>query len=140
MKKNETIAEASVALIVSGDELDMEELTACLRLQPTRIIHKGEVVGRIPAPLLAGQDQWIYTCPLTETYDADTTLISLLTDLQQVKDELHALSATGNTVTLQLYVKSDHAHMFYRLMPETLTHLVALGIPLEISSFSWGGL
>lgn len=139
MNGNSPIAEARVALTVTADTVDMDLITEKLKLNPTRQIHKGEVVGHIPAPLLAGQDQWVYAKELSESYETDTGFNELLIHLNSVRDELNALTRQYS-VTLQLYVKSDHAHMYYRLMPETLGHLMSIGIPLEVSSFSWGGL
>ena len=42
------------------------------------------------------------------------------------------------TVTLRLYIQSDYAQIAYCLSPETMGKLVALGMPLSISSLSWG--
>lgn len=41
-------------------------------------------------------------------------------------------------VTLRLYVQTDSIQMVYQLAPETMALLAALGMPLEVSSLSWG--
>ena len=53
---------------------------------------------------------------------------------------LRELEDGGISVKLQLNVQSDYAQMSYRLMPETLSRLVATGLPLDVSSMSWGEL
>lgn len=139
MSKSKALGESRIAITVAGDSLDINNITDALQLTPTRVIHKGDVVGRIPAPLLAGQDQWICAHELTNPYGTDSVLTDLLAHLVNVKEQLQQLAAT-NTVTLQLYVKSDYAHMSYQLTSETLHLLADVGVPLEISSFSWGGM
>ena len=41
-------------------------------------------------------------------------------------------------MNLRMYVQSDKAQIAYRLMPETLAKLVATGLPLDVTSLSWG--
>ena len=57
-----------------------------------------------------------------------------------LRDVLDLFEEKGIWVQLRLYVQSDYAQMSYRLMPETLSRLVATGLPLEVSSMSWGEL
>ena len=35
-------------------------------------------------------------------------------------------------------MQSDYAQMAYQLMPETMEKVVAIGLPLNVSSLSWG--
>ena len=52
--------------------------------------------------------------------------------------DLKDMETKGISVKLRLYVQSDYAQMSYRLMPETLSRLVATGLPLDVTSMSWG--
>ena len=78
-----------------------------------------------------------YTVPLTEPEGTDAEWNSLLSHLESRADALAALRESC-TVTLRLYIQSDYAQIAYRLSPETMGKLVALGMPLSISSLSWG--
>ena len=114
----------------------MEDIEARLGLRATRVIHKGEVLNRLPL-IEAPADEWVYTVPLTEPEGTDAEWNSLLSHLESRADALAALRESC-TVTLRLYIQSDYAQIAYRLSPETMGKLVALGMPLSISSLSWG--
>ena len=67
----------------------------------------------------------------------DTALNGLLETLLAHKPFLNALAAKCQ-ITLRLYVRSSRAHITYSLMPATLQKLTEVGLPLELSSLSWG--
>ena len=130
------VGEARFSLIIHGESLPMEDIEAKLGLRATRVIHKGEVLNRMPL-IEAPADEWVYTVPLTEPEGTDVEWNSLLSHLESRADALAALRESC-TVTLRLYIQSDYAQIAYRLSPETMGKLVALGMPLSISSLSWG--
>lgn len=130
------VGEARFSLIIHGESLPMEDIEAKLGLRATRVIHKGEVLNRLPL-IEAPADEWVYTVPLTEPEGTDVEWNSLLSHLESRADALAALRESC-TVTLRLYIQSDYAQIAYRLSPETMGKLVALGMPLSISSLSWG--
>ena len=114
----------------------MEEIEAGLGLRATRVIRKGEVLNRLPL-IEAPADEWVHTVPLTEPEGTDAEWNSLLSHLESRNEALATLRARC-TVTLRLYIQSDYAQIAYCLSPETMGKLVALGMPLSISSLSWG--
>ncbi len=136
MANGREVNEGRFSLIVQGDGLPVEEIEKALGLQATRLIRKGEVLNRLPL-FVAPQDEWVCAVPLTEPQGADAELNALLNRLQERKDLLESWNGRYQ-VTLRLYVQSDHAQIAYCLMPETLEKLVAIGLPLNVSSLSWG--
>ena len=131
-----TVGEARFSLIIHGDDLPMEDIEAKLGLRATRVIRKGEVLNRLPL-IEAPADEWVYTVPLTDPEGTDAEWNSLLSHLESRSAALAALRESS-TVTLRLYIQSDYAQIAYCLSPETMGKLVALGMPLSISSLSWG--
>ncbi len=131
-----SVGEASFALMLHGSDLPMEEISARLALTPTRTIHRGEVLNELPR-IEATADEWMYAVALSTPEGEDEALKSLLTHLKAHRTELRALKERCQ-VTLRLNVQSDYARMAYSLMPETLTQLVEIGLPLSVSSLSWG--
>ena len=127
---------ARFSLIIEGDALPIEQIGEQLELEPTRIIHKGDMLNRLPL-IEAATDEWTYTVPLEDPEGVDTQLNHLLAELILHQDELAELARDWK-FTLRLFVQSDYAQIAYRLMPETLQRLVALGLPLDVSSLSWG--
>ena len=65
MKDTGKINEARFALLVSGDDLPMEEITAMLGLNPVRTVRKGDLLNRLPE-ILATEDEWVYIAPLSD--------------------------------------------------------------------------
>ena len=101
--------------------------------------HSGDVLNRMPM-MTAENDEWAHTIELTNAESTDTALNDLLAQIIVHTGELKAFAERGIKVQLRMYVQSDYAQMSYRLMPETLSRLVATGLPLEVSSMSWGEL
>lgn len=130
------VGEARFSLILHGDELPMEQVEALLGLKATRVLRKGDVINRLPL-IEAETDEWMHTISLTDPEGTDAGLNGLLTHLTKCADALKELQAK-NRVELRLYVQSDYAQMAYSLMPETLQKLSELGLPLSVSSLSWG--
>lgn len=130
---------ARFSLILEGDDLPAERITQDLHLEPTRVIRKGDILNRLPL-MTAECDEWTRTIDLSNVDNTDTAMNDLLAQLIVQNAALKALMEIGIRVKLSLYVQSDFAQMSYRLMPETLSRLVATGLPLEVTSISWGEL
>ena len=133
------VGEGRFSLVLEGTDLPVEEIGRKLNLQPTRVIRKGDVLNRLPL-MVAEQDEWSFTIQLTHSQDTDTALNDLLAQLIVNNAAIKAFMEAGINVKLRLYVQSDYAQMSYRLMPETLSRLVATGLPLDVTSISWGEL
>ena len=131
-----TVNEARFSLIVQGDGLDVDRIESSLGLKATRMIRKGEELNRLPL-VVAPEDEWVYAISLTEPEGTDGEWNALLSRLQERREQLYALKQTYQ-VTLRMYVQSDYAQMAYQLMPETMEKVVAIGLPLNVSSLSWG--
>ncbi len=130
------VGEGRFSLLIYGDGLPMAQVEQQLALSATRTLHKGDLVNQLP-PIAAETDEWIYTIPLLSPKVEDAGLSQLLSHLLRHRDALGQLQA-HYTVELRMSVQSDYAQMAYALMPETLTKLAELALPLSVSSLSWG--
>jgi len=133
------VGEGRFSLILEGNDLPAAEIEEKLGIKATRIIRKGDVLNRLPL-MVAENDEWAHTIDLTNAESTDTALNDLLAQIIVHTGELKTFAERGLNVQLRMYVQSDYAQMSYRLMPETLSRLVATGLPLEVSSMSWGEL
>ena len=136
MIENSRLNAARFSLIIEGNGLPMDEIGQILGLAPTHIIRKGDTLNRLPL-IEATSDEWTYTVPLTSPEGVDTQLNHFLAELILHQEKLAQMAETWK-VTLRLFVQSDYAQIAYQLMPETLQRLVAVGLPLDVSSVSWG--
>ena len=134
-----SVGEGRFSLILEGADLPVEEIGQILSIQPTKIICKGDVLNKLPL-MIAEHDEWAHTIDLTNSQNTDTALNDLLAQIILRTGDLTEMEAKGISVKLRLYVQSDYAQMSYRLMPETLSRLVATGLPLDVTSMSWGEL
>ena len=133
------VGEGRFSLILLGNELPAAEIENTLGIQPTSIVRKGDLLNKLPL-MIAERDEWAHTISLTNSQDTDTALNDLLAKIILHAGSFKVFEEKGICVQLRLYVQSDYAQMSYRLMPETLSRLVATGLPLEVSSMSWGEL
>ena len=136
MAEQAAIGQMQFALMIYGTALDMEALDAQLALTHTRCVRKGDVLNRLPR-LEATEDLWAVEIALSNPEGTDEELNALLATLTAHRDALAALSQTCR-VLLRMYVHSDRAQIAYRLMPETLQRLCETGLPLDVTSLSWG--
>lgn len=131
-----TVGEGRFSLMIRGEALQEQVLAEKLSLTATGLIRKGELLNRVPH-IEATEDVWVHEIPLTEPEGEDTALTTLLETLLARRDFLKELTERYEVV-LRLYVRSNRAHITYRLMPATLQKLTEIGLPLELSSLSWG--
>ena len=134
--KSSGALEHRFSFIIEGEGLPVEQIAAQLGLEPTKVIRRGDVLNRLPE-IVAEADEWVHTVDLTAPDGVDEGLNVLLAALMAHKAELDAIKAQWKA-SMRLYVQSDYAQIAYSLMPETLTKLVAVGLPLEVSTLSWG--
>ena len=131
-----TVGEGRFSLMIRGEALQKQELAEKLSLTATGLIRKGELLSRVPR-IEATEDVWVYEIPLTAPEGEDTALNALLETLLVRRNFLEELTRRYRVV-LRLYVRSNRAHITYRLMSQTLQKLTEIGLPLELSSLSWG--
>ena len=114
----------------------MDAIGEQLGLAPTKVIRKGELINRLPE-IVAEADEWVHTVDLSAPDGVDENLNALLAALLAHKEALDAIKAQWKAA-LRLYVQSDYAQIAYSLMPQTMEKLVAVGLPVEVSTLSWG--
>ena len=134
--KSSGVLEHRFSFIIEGEGLPVEEIGGMVGLKPTKVIRQGDVINRLPE-IVAEADEWVHTVDLSAPDGVDERLNALLAALMAHKAQLDVIKAQWKA-SLRLYVQSDYAQIAYSLMPETLQKLVAVGLPLEVSTLSWG--
>ena len=136
LERKTNVANATFSLIIRGESLPFDALCERLGLEDVRVVRKGEELNRLPL-IIAPEDEMVYTIPLTVPEGEDPSLTALLRQLEDRREVMTEICASYR-VNLRMYVQSDKAQIAYRLMPETLAKLVATGLPLDVTSLSWG--
>jgi len=137
IENSRNISEAQFSVIICGDKLDFDSVTAQLGLAPTKLIHNGEQLSRLPS-IVSNEDAWYYTMPLSNPEGSDKDLISMFEKLRGLRGCLESLTGSGCRLTLRLALTTDKAFMGYRLNPDTLKVINEVGFPLDITTVSWG--
>lgn len=133
--QDKSYVSSSASLIISGADLNFEEITKALTIPPTKTYKKGEKINRtLGASEVA---HWIYqpeidkNRPLEEHIEAiKTKLITQIEQLSQI--------ANRWKVEIRCSYHSDLAQGSFRLKPEITNFFGHAGIPFEISILSWG--
>ena len=133
-----TMMPGVLSLMIAGDGLDFAAIERDLALRATDTRTKGELLNKLP-PIVSEEDCWLHEVQLSDQKGLDPRMHALLSALEAASEALTALRAE-HEVILRLYLQSDYAQIFYRLMPDTLSRLARIGLPLEVSMVSWGGL
>ena len=125
------------SLIIRGMELDFENISREIQVQPTRMGRKGEPSGK--GNRIFPNDFWSYEIEADGNSMADEIFNQLLLMLAPMKAFLQSLQAVSE-VCIRLFVQSDYAQIGFDIQPVTIVKLAELGLRLEVSILSWGGV
>ena len=125
------------SLIIRGTELDFENISREIQVQPSRIGRKGESIGK--GNRVFPNDSWSYEVKSDGDLLADETLNRFLLTLASAKAFLQSLQPASD-VCIRFFVQSDYAQIGFDIQPSTIVKLAELGLRLEVSIFSWGGV
>lgn len=125
------------SLIIKGDDLDLDLIADTLKITASEKRKKGEIINSV-----IGEIQYDFIRfdeKMSGKYNPDKTLIALLNKLMDYEVFLKNLSVSA-CVYIKCYVQSDYAQIGYMLSAMTLSKIAQLGIDLELSILSWGGV
>lgn len=125
------------SLILKGNKLDLDLIEETLNISSSEKHKKGEIFNSI-----IGEVQYDFIRfneKMDGKYNPNETLIRLLNKLIENEEFLKELSKKA-CIYITCYVQSDYAQVNYMLSADTLKKIAQLGIGLEISILSWGGV
>ena len=125
------------SLIVEGDNLDLDLIEKTLKMEASKKRKKGEIVNDIIGEMK--NDSIRFDEKTMGEYNPDKTMFALINKLMDNKTFIKDLSNRAH-IYLVCYVQSDYAMIDYTLSAKTLNVINELGVDLEISIFSWGGV
>lgn len=125
------------SLIITGDKLDFDFIEDTLKIKASEKRKKGEIVNKIIGEMES--DFIRFTEKMNGQYNPDKTLNNLLDKLINYEAFLKKLSESA-CIYIRCYVQSDYAQIHYILSATTLSKITQLGIDIDFSIFSWGGV
>lgn len=127
----------SCSFIIKGDGLNFAEINERLKIEPSSISRKGEIIsksmGKIP------NDVWIYEMKLKADEEPSKVVEKLVEVLKPSASFIKTISSSED-VCLRCYIQSDYAQIFFDFSPKVIQDLAQLNIRLEVSILSWGGV
>lgn len=125
------------SLIITGDNLDLDLIEDTLKIEASEKWKKGEIFNRLIGEI---QNDFIrFNEKTSGKYNPDKTLNILLDKLLNNEAFLKNLRRSA-CISIRCFVQSDYAQVDYTLSATTLNKITQLGIGLEISVLSWGGV
>ena len=129
--------EGYCSLIIKGDELEFDEIEKNLGLEASKKFQKGKInsniIGKIEFDLIRFDERLIENQTLNET------LKHLLKKIME-REQFIKLMHKKYDIVLNCYIQSDYAQMRFEISPDVLAKICQLGIKLEFSILSWGGV
>ena len=125
------------SLIITGDNLNLDLIAETLKIEVTEKRRKGEIFNRVIGEVQ--RDFIRFDEKMNGKYNPDKILVKLLNKLMDNEDFLKNLSK-NSCIYIKCYIQSDYAQVNYVLSAQTLSKIAQLGIDLEISVLSWGGV
>lgn len=123
------------SLIISGDQLDFDDIRKKLLIKPSRIIRKGEIKSKVIGP--SQYDVWVFERNFKSRDEIARTLDELLMELQPFEEYIKLLS-NDIDIAIKFYIQSDFAQIGATLPAQSIKKLAEMNIRMEISVFSWG--
>ena len=123
--------------ISSQSDLDLDDITLALRIEPTRRSVRG---SRIPSPPHPRFNVWTLETPRERSVDAEPIIAGLVDKLERSRDGLaglqHNYAAADFGLTLVAYiVVPDGVTPAITLSAELLSRIVSLGLDFGISLY-----
>lgn len=132
------ISSGSCSLIIRGNKIDFSEIEIYLKVKPTKIVRRDDVLSKSLEP--SKYEIWIYEIKYDEGGDPNNTLEKLLSLFNNTSKEfLHRISKIAD-VFVKCYIQSDLAQIGFEFSPEVIKDLADLGLKLRFSILSWGGI
>ncbi|HZH59189.1 MAG TPA: DUF4279 domain-containing protein [Metabacillus sp.] len=131
-----SISSGSITFIIRGNQLDFDDITKNLKVQPTDISNKGEI---LPGGTEILEDAWFYEVKMEKCEEPNNSFKRLLDVLTSSESFIRNLSKLNN-LCIRCYIQTDFAQIYLDFSPEIIQRLANLDIRLEFSILSWGGV
>lgn len=123
----------TIALIISGEKLDLKEIKENIELDPNRVIKIGQ---KLPLENIAKCNRWIYEQKFYE-YNFEEIMGDFINNIFPFKASIKEFSEM-NDVDLNIYINSDYGQLGFSLSTEVIKELEDLSLKLNFHILSYG--
>lgn len=125
----------NIAFVISDFELEFEEINKNIKVNPTKIIHKGQ---EITANKLAPYDIWSYEIKISKEINISDGLCTLLDQIMPYSSYIKKILSQYREVAVNCYIRSDMGQIGFEVSPEIIKRLDRIGIGLNFHILSFG--
>lgn len=124
----------SFNFVIRGSDLDFDDITVNMKIQPTKTKKKGDPITR---KTTMKDDMWEYKVKYEGYDELNSVLENFLKDLQPVKQFIREISKIHD-VYIFFSFRSDFGQMGFELHPKVIQALANLNIRFEVHVLSFG--
>ena len=130
-----------VALRIHSNKLDFDDISNNIKLQPTYICHKGDIItNRYKfGDKVQKEDRWLYEVKFDDSQDLDDVVNEFILKLSNCRNYIKMLYKKYY-VRLWCDIYSDLAQFGISFTPDTIQKIAELGIGVDIQMYSYGEL
>lgn len=129
----------SFALSISDISLDFKEIEDNFPIKPSRIIKKGEMIGKLKN-IEAPYDIWTYKVAIADREDIFKNLSLMLDDLMPYCKFIKDACNRYENVLINCYIRSEYGQMGFRLSNEIIKKIEKIGLSLDFHILSFGAV
>ena len=131
------INSGNCGLVIRGYDLNFDEIENNLEIKPSKVAKVGDCLSKVVGE--SEYDLWRYEIKLDSEKTINQILKELLDILNPSKEYIHNIARYAD-VRVKCYVQSDYAQISFEFLPDVIEQLSSMGIVLEVSTLSWGGV
>lgn len=129
----------SFTLSIIDQNLNFSELEQNIGIIPTKIIRKGQLIGKLKN-IEAPYDIWSYEIKITNEKDIFADLIGLLNKFLPYSSYIKKIGTVYDQVKINCYLRSDFAQIGFGITGETISILKKFGLGINFHILSFGGV
>ncbi|MDQ7095869.1 DUF4279 domain-containing protein [Desulfosporosinus sp. PR] len=129
----------SFAFSISDLKLDFCELESEILIEPTKIIRRGQMVGKFKN-IEAPYDVWLYEISITDNNDIFSQLSLMLDNLLPYKKYIYEASKQYEKVIISCYLRSDFGQIGFQLNNDIIFKLASFGLSIDFHILSFGSV
>lgn len=117
----------NVTFAISDYQLNFEEINKNIKLNPTKLIIKGQ---KITTKKIAPYDIWLYDIKKSKDTNIADTIYTLLEHITPYIDYIKKFSTQYREVVINCYIRSDMGQLGFEIPHEVIEKLNSIGIDI----------
>lgn len=128
-----------LCLRINGNKLNFDDINSGMKLQPTQVYHKGDIISSKYGNKVHTEEGWFYEVGFDGSQNLNDVVNEFVSTLSNCKSYLKVIY-NDYYVRLWCDIYSDFAQLSMIFTPDTIQKIADLGIGFDIQLYSHGEL